>query len=244
MSGIKNNIAIVTGGTGYLGRKVVEKFSDKGFKVYVPVNSLKKFMEIFDSSLDEKSEFKLRRIFAFECNALDENSVNEFVEKVGGLEKGRIDVLVNTVGGFPAAKNVGDFELKDFTGMFDINFTSAFLFSKAVLKKMAPNGYGRIISVGSIASLDPLEGRLAYNVSKSALVVLMDTISKEYRKNNIRANTVIPSVIDTPSNREWGSEEDVKNWVKPEEIADVIFRMTGGSFDSVRESVIKILGNY
>lgn len=239
-----NKIAVVTGGTGYLGRKVVEKFSGEGYKVYVPVNSLKKFMEIFDSSLEENSEFKLRKIFAFDCDALNENSVNEFVEKVSGLEKGRIDVLVNTVGGFPGAKNVADFELKDFSNMFDINFTSAFLFSKAVLKKMIPNEYGRIVSIGSIASLDPLEGRLAYNVSKSALVVLMDTISKEYRKHNIRANTVIPSVIDTPSNREWGSDEDAKKWVKPEEIADVIFRMTGGSFDSVRESVIKVLGNY
>ncbi|MCE1165287.1 MAG: SDR family oxidoreductase [Bacteroidetes bacterium] len=239
-----NKIAVVTGGTGYLGRKVVEKFSDEGFKVYLPVNSLKKFMEVFDSSLDENAEFKLRKIFAFECNALDENSVNEFVEKVAGLEKGRVDVLVNTVGGFPEARNVADFELTEFSGWFDINFTSAFLFSKAVLKKMIPFNYGKIISIGSLASLDPLEGRLAYSVAKSAIVVLMDTISKEYKKHNIRANTVIPSVIDTPSNREWGSDEDAKKWVKPEDVARVIYSLADSGFNSVRESVIKVLGNY
>ena len=82
MSSVNVKTAIVTGGTGALGKYVVEKFCAEGYKVYIPVTSLKKFMQIFDSSLDENSEFTLRKIYAFECDALDEESVNEFVEKV------------------------------------------------------------------------------------------------------------------------------------------------------------------
>lgn len=244
MSSVNVKTAIVTGGTGALGKNVVEKFCAEGYKVYIPVTSLKKFMQVFDSSLDENSEFTLRKIYAFECDALDEASVNEFIEKVSGLEKGRIDVLVNTIGGIHPSVNTADIESIDFDKWFNLNFITALHFSKSVLKKMIPNGKGRIVSVGAMAGLEPVPGRLAYSVSKSALIVLMNTISKEYKQNGIRANTVIPSVIDTPANREWGSVEEIKNWVSPEEVAEVIFELAENRLKAVRESIIKVFGNY
>lgn len=97
----KDKIAIVTGGTGALGRYVVDKFAANGWKVYIPVQSLKNFMEVFDNSQDADSTFSLRKIYAFECNAMNEYEVVEFVRNTAALEKGKIDMLVNTVGGFP-----------------------------------------------------------------------------------------------------------------------------------------------
>jgi NAD(P)-dependent dehydrogenase (short-subunit alcohol dehydrogenase family) len=72
----------------------------------------------------------------------------------------------------------------------------------------------------------------------------MNTISSEFKDKNIRCNTIIPGTIDTPANREWGSEEDIKNWVKPEDIADIIFDLISDKYKSVRESLIKIYGSY
>ncbi len=244
MSSLNVKTAIVTGGTGALGKYVVEKFCAEGYKVYIPVTSINKFMRVFDSSLDENSEFKLRKIYAFECDALEEDSVKEFVEKVSGLENGRIDVLVNTIGGIHPPVNTADVERQEFDKWFNLNFTTALHFSKSVLKIMVPNGCGRIVSVGAIAGLEPAPGRLAYSVSKSALIILMNTISKEYKRFGIRANTVIPSVIDTQANREWASAEEIKNWVSPEEVARVIFELAENRFSAVRESVIKVFGNY
>jgi NAD(P)-dependent dehydrogenase (short-subunit alcohol dehydrogenase family) len=221
-----DKIIIITGGTGALGRYVVDKFAREGWKIYLPVTSLKKFMEVFDNSQDANSSFALRRIYAFECDAVNENSVNEFIKKVAALEKGKIDMLVNTVGGFHEYIDVSEFETNVFDLWFNLNFKSTFYFSKKVLKVMRENNYGRIVSISSLAGLNPMPGRLAYSVSKSAVIELMETINIENENTNIKCNAIIPTTIDTPSNREWGSEEEIIKWVKPEAIANMIYGLT------------------
>jgi len=241
---MSEKIAVITGGTGYLGREIVNIFSANGFKVYLPVRSLNKFMEITDNETDESKAFMLRKIFAFECDVLDEESVNIFLQKVLTLENNRIDVLVNTVGGFPGEILTGDMTEADFDNWFSLNFKSALLFSSGVLNSMRNNKSGRIISIGSIAGHETIKGRLGYSVAKSALLKLMDTISEEYKEYNIFATTVVPSVIDTPSNREWGTDDEIKKWVPPKEIAGIILHIVSDEFKSVRQPFYKIYGNY
>ncbi|MCI0472793.1 MAG: SDR family NAD(P)-dependent oxidoreductase, partial [Ignavibacteria bacterium] len=98
--------------------------------------------------------------------------------------------------------------------------------------------------IGSMAGLETVNGRLGYSVAKSALMKLMDIISSEYKNSNIFAATVVPSVIDTPSNREWGTDDEIRNWVSTKEIAGIILRFVSEEFGSVRQPVIKIYGNY
>jgi len=127
MKNENEKIAIVTGGTGALGRFVVNKFASENMKVYVPARNVSKFSEIFDSSVNDES-FSLRKIFSFECNASDENSINEFVEKVSALEKGKIDILVNTIGGIHSPVKVGDLNSPEFEKNWNLNFKSTFIF--------------------------------------------------------------------------------------------------------------------
>lgn len=221
-----DKIAIITGGTGTLGRHVADKFAAEGWKIYIPVTSLRKFAEMFDNSQDNNSDFALRKIYAFECDAINENSVKEFVQKISALEKGRIDMLVNTVGGFHEFIDVMKFETPEFDKWFDLNFKSTFYFSREVLKVMKENKYGRIVSIASLAARNPMPGRLSYSVSKSAILDLMETINLENKEADIKCNAIIPTTIDTPANREWGSDEEIKTWVKPEAIADMIFGVT------------------
>lgn len=63
----------------------------------------------------------------------------------------------------------------------------------------------------------------------------METINKEFSKENIKCYSIVPTVIDTPSNREWGSEADIKKWVKPEDMADVIYNL-----DDKQPTVVKM----
>ncbi len=79
---MNEKVAIITGGTGALGRHIVDKYAKEGWKVYIPVSSLKKFMTVFDNSQDDDSSFSLRKIYAFDCDVLNEESVIEFVQKV------------------------------------------------------------------------------------------------------------------------------------------------------------------
>lgn len=239
-----NTSVIVTGGTGGLGVKVVEKLAQEGFRVYIPSRSLADFNEIFDSSKNPVSEFVFRKIYSFECNAENENEVNEFIGKVSATEKGNISGLVNLVGGINQPLNIEDLKTSAIMKMFSLNFLSCFYFTRGILKIMKDNNYGRILSVGAIAALETTPGRFAYSMSKNAIINLMNTVSLEMKNFNIKCNTIIPSVIDTPANREWGSEDDIKKWVKPEEISDIIFELISGKLSPIRESLIKIYGRY
>jgi NAD(P)-dependent dehydrogenase (short-subunit alcohol dehydrogenase family) len=226
MSGMmEDKIVIVTGGTGGLGRHIVDKYAKAGWKVYLPVSSLKKFMTVFDNSQDDDSSFTLRKIYAFECDVLNEEYVIEFVQKIAALEKGKLDVLVNTVGGYRPPVNTNEISTKDFDELFNLNFKTTLWFSREVLKVMLNNKQGRIVSISSMAALESKAGLLNYTVSKSAVVNLMETINKEFDKDNIKCYAIAPTVIDTPANREWGTNEDIKKWVKPEDIADTIFNL-------------------
>lgn len=238
---MEEKIAIITGGTGAVGRHIVNKFAEEGYKVYIPVNSLKKFMEVFDNSQDIKAEFSLRKIFAFECNVLSEVDVKEFVEKLKALENGKIDILVNTVGGFHPAVRTEDLGTKEFMKWFDINFTTTFYFTKAVLSSMILNKLGRIISISSSASLKPMKERLAYTVSKTGINSFMEIVNEENSDKNIKAYSIIPGTIDTPDNRIWGTPEEIKKWLKPEKIADVIFKIVNDNPKYLNKTLIKLI---
>lgn len=242
---MKDKVAIVTGGTGALGRYIVKKFADEGLKVYVPARSTEEFNKVFDNSQDNESEyFKLRKIYCKTCDATNENSVKEFVENIAALEKGKIDILINTVGGISGTSNVTELSSDILDKMINLNFKSAFYFTRESAKVMLLNRYGRIISIGAIAGTETTPGRFAYAYSKAGVISLMDTMSKELKDQNIRCNTLIPGIIDTEANREWGSEEDIKNWIKPEEIADVIYEIISDKFNALRSSSIKLYGSY
>lgn len=222
---MNDKVAIITGGTGALGRYIVDKYAKEGWKVYIPVSSLKKFMTVFDNSQDDDSSFSLRKIYAFDCDVLNEESVIEFVQKVAALEKGKLDLLINTVGGYRPPVNTNEISTKDFDELFNLNFKTSLWFSREVLNVMLNNKSGRIVSIAAKPGLEPTAGILTYSVSKSAVINLMETIKLEHEKNGINCFSVVPTVIDTPSNREWGTEEDIKNWVKPEDMADVIYNL-------------------
>lgn len=242
---MKDKVAIVTGGTGALGRFIVNKFADEGIKVYVPVRNTDEFNKVFDTSQEKNSGyFKLRKIYCKTCDAADENSVVEFAGNVAALENGKLDYLINTVGGISASANVTDLSSETLDKMISLNFKSAFFFTREAVKVMLKNNYGRIVSIGAIAGTETTPGRFAYAFSKAGVISLMDTVSEEMKDHNIRCNTLIPGIIDTPANREWGSAGDIKSWVKPEEISEVIYEVISDKFSALRSSRIKLYSSF
>lgn len=242
---MSDRIAIVTGGTGSLGRYIVNKFSDEGIKVYVPCRSPEQFNKIFDSSQESDSEYyKIRKIFCIPCDAENENSVKEFILNVSAQEKGKIDYLINTVGGISPAAKIEDLSTQMLEEMLKLNFMSTFYFTREVIKEMKLKNFGRVISIGAIAALEPTPGRFAYSFTKAGIINLMDTINEEMKDYNIRCNTIIPGIIDTPANRQWGTPEEIMKWVKPEEISEIIYNLISEVFSSVRGSNIKVYGAY
>ena len=81
---------------------------------------------------------------------------------------------------------------------------------------------GAIVCVSSRAALDPFAGAAGYVVGKAAVLAFVDALAVEYRDDGIRANAILPSVIDTAANRAAMPDADHSRWVAPEQIARVV----------------------
>ncbi len=237
----RDKISIVTGGTGALGRVVVKKFVEAGMKVYLPVQSVENFKKVFDNSLEKEGGFSLRKIYALPCDASNEFEVRGFVDDVIKLA-GRVDYLVNTIGGFHPKRFVADTDTGLLEKQLKLNFFSTFYFSQACLKNMITNNYGRIVSIGSKQAIELTIGKFAYSFSKAGVVNLMQTIAEECKESNITASVIIPSIIDTPANRESIQNQDFSKWVAPEDIAETIMFLLSDSSRSQRGNVIRMYG--
>lgn len=124
-----------------------------------------------------------------------------------------------------------------------LNLTSTFLVCKYALKKMKENDYGRIVTVSSRAALEPAGQIAAYSASKAGVIALTRSIAEETRDSNITANTVLPSIIDTPANREAMGEKNAQNWVKPESLAEIICFLPSAKASDIRGAALPVYGD-
>ena len=212
-------------------------------KVYVPSQNIENFREIFDNSetANEGGEFKLRKIYSLQCDATDELNVKEFITDILKHE-GRIDFLINTVGGYHSKINIVDMDSELLDKMLELNLKSTFYFCKYVLKSMIENNFGRITAIGAMPAVEITSGKFAYSVSKSGVVNLIKTIAEEIKEYGITANAIIPSIIDTPANRKSMPNGNFNKWVKPEDIAETILFLMSDAAKSFRGNIIKMYG--
>ncbi|MCX7833494.1 MAG: SDR family NAD(P)-dependent oxidoreductase [Ignavibacteria bacterium] len=236
----KEKVIIITGGTGALGRVVVSYLSKvREYKLYLPVLDVKKASNIFHNQNDDVNS-ELRKIYIMECNGFNHHQVKKFISDVATLENGKIDALINIIGGIHKLCNVVDMSPEFFEENFRLNFLTTYYFSHFVLKYMAAQKYGIIVSIGAMAGLREEAGRFAYSLSKYSLIHLMNTISKEMKDFNIRCNTIVPYIIDTEANRQWAKGDEYKDWVSPLEIATLISDLIQDKYPKLKESVIKL----
>jgi len=232
---LKDRVAIITGGTGALGKAVVSAFLEEGAKVsctYIVDEELKGVSSIIENHKP--------RLALIRANVTKKKQVERVVQRT--LQRfGRIDVLVNIVGGFAYAK-VEDTDEKTWDHMMNINLKSTFLSSKAVLPHMIKQNYGKIISVSSRPALKGAAGVSAYSASKAGVLNLTEAIADEVKDYDINVNAILPSTIDTPANRKAMPKADFSKWVKPEEIARVIIFLASDDSKPISGAGIPVYG--
>ncbi|MGI8512071.1 MAG: SDR family NAD(P)-dependent oxidoreductase [Solirubrobacteraceae bacterium] len=200
--------AIVTGGTGGLGTAVVEVLLAAGWRVVVPWVNEREL-----ERLPGREGLELVQADLFEPD-----SVAEVLARAGA----DLRAAVNLVGGFAAGPRVHETPLEDFERQFRLNLRPTYLVCQAALPAMLAAGEGAIVCVGTRAALEPFSGAAGYAASKAAVLTFVKALAVEYRDDGIRANAVLPSVIDTPANRESMPDADWTKWVSPAAIAGVI----------------------
>ncbi len=209
-------VIIVTGGTGALGQSVVQQLLDRGAQV-ITTYTKKEELDVLAAKLSAEAE---ERLTPFHVDVTNQKAVHELVEHVVN-QFHRIDGLANLVGGYRSQPFV-KISWEDWQSQLNLNLHSAFLMSQAVLPTMINANYGRIVSVGSRGAIQAANDSAAYNVSKVGLMWLMESIGNEVKQHNITCNSVLPSIMDTPQNRQAAPDVDYTKWVRTDEVAQTI----------------------
>ena len=205
----RGDVALVTGASGALGSAVVEAFRDAGAAV-AAVDIRPPDDEDAQLELDESTTF-------YEADCTDEAEVEAAVEQVVD-DHGRLDHVLNVAGTWRGGDSLHETDADVFDFLMDVNLKSMFLVSRLTIPHLRETG-GAIVSVSSRSSLEGGEGDGIYRASKAGVRILTETIAAE-NLGVVRANAVMPSVLDTPMNREMMTPSE--DWVDPTEVADVV----------------------
>jgi NAD(P)-dependent dehydrogenase (short-subunit alcohol dehydrogenase family) len=204
-----DRVVIVTGACGALGSAVADRFADAGATVCA-VDLMAPDSE--DSLLSGSAYDSF-----YQADLTMEESVEPTIESIAE-DHDRIDALCNVAGTWRGGSPIDETDLESFDLLMNVNLKSAFLASKHAIPHLRETD-GAIVSVSARSSLEGGEGDGPYRISKAGIRLLTETIAEENR-GRVRANCVMPSVIDTPTNREMMDPKD--EWVDPTDIARVM----------------------
>ncbi|MGA9400107.1 SDR family oxidoreductase [Haladaptatus sp.] len=204
-----DDVVLVTGASGALGSAVCAAFADAGATVCAT--------DVVE--LDEDSPLDGERVDFYEADFTDESAVETVVSDVVDDHSG-LDALINIAGTWKGGSPIEETDVGTFDLLFDVNLKTMFLAAKHALPHLQESE-GAIVSVSARASLEGGEGDGPYRASKAGVRLLTETIAEE-NSGVVRANAVMPSVIDTPANREMMPDADHDEWVSPEDIASVM----------------------
>lgn len=222
---------IITGANGNLGKAAVKKFLDEGHTVIAIV-----------SQKDHTTSDNKQLVYL----AVDLSNENDTAAMVKDIiaQHGKIDAALMIAGGF-AAGAIADTSGENLRQQISLNFETAYYLTRPLVEHMKQNGYGRLVYIGSRPAITPAQGKnmVAYSLSKSLLFRLAEFINDENKGKNITASVVVPSTIDTPSNRKSMPDANPGNWVKPEQLADILAFICGEKGMPLRESVYKVYNN-
>jgi NAD(P)-dependent dehydrogenase (short-subunit alcohol dehydrogenase family) len=194
--------ALVTGGAGGLGRSVVAALVAEGWDVVVPIEA--------GSDLDAADN-----VTTVVADLTDPDDVARALRAAGDP----LRAVVNLVGGFAAGQPVQTTPIQDFERLFTLNLRPTYLVTQAAFPRLRRAG-GAIVCVGSATALDPFAGSAGYSASKAAVIAFTKAVAKE--ADNVRANVILPTMIDTPANREMLPAEQHARLVPPERIARTV----------------------
>lgn len=230
---MKGKQVLLTGGTGGLGMGVTAAILAQGADVTIPYYHEKE-VERLKGKLSAAEFDRIRFVAA---NLAQESVVEQLINDMG-----RVDVLIHLVGGFSMGKT-HEYSFEQWKKDFDLNLNTTFLACKHSLRKMLEHGYGRIVTVGSRGAVQPGRQLAAYCASKAGVVALTQAIADETKGTNITANVVLPSIIDTPTNREAMGSEQADKWVKPESLAQVICFLASEAAKDIRGAAVPVYGS-
>lgn len=233
MGEFTGKVVVITGAVGNLGQACAQAFAQAGAKRALVDRSSGRLAPLYPASAET--------LLIEDIDLAEAAHAAKAVESV--LARfGRVDVWVNTVGGFAGGKKVHEDGLDIWERMQRINLLTTLNACRAVVPSMLKQGGGRIVNVGARAALVGVAGLGAYGASKSAVIYLTQTLAAELKDQNINVNCVLPGTIDTPQNRRDMPQADFAKWVAPAAIAAAILFLASDGARAVTGAALPVYG--
>ena len=224
---LQDNVIIVTGASGALGRVVAETALARGARV-AGID--------YAAAKDQPTE---RRLELGGVDLTDAAQATRAIDQVTA-HFGRLDALINIAGGF-AFETVADGDPGTWQRMYALNVMTALNASRAAIPHLVSSGAGRIVNVGAMGALQAGSGMGPYAASKAGVHRLTEALATEL-KGKITVNAVLPSIIDTAANRASMPKADFTKWVTPKELADVILFLASDAASAVTGALLPVSG--
>ncbi|GGM18960.1 SDR family NAD(P)-dependent oxidoreductase [Micromonospora yangpuensis] len=257
---------LVTGGSGGLGRAVTVGFVEAGWRVVVPERADSTAdgrtgahrgtdgAAGADRGADGAAEGDRgadgsagadrgsRAWVRVTADLTDPAGAARAVEAAVADPAAPLRAVVNLVGGYASGGLVHETPIEDFDRMLTLNLRPTYLVTRAALPHLVAAGGGSVVCVSARAALAPFPGVAGYVTAKAAVLAFAAAVAVEYRSSGVRCNTVLPSVIDTPTNRAAMPGADHSRWVSPAEIAPVIRFLAGAESAPTSGASVPVYG--
>lgn len=242
--GLRNKVALVTGGSNGIGKALALKFAEEGALVGFT------YFEDKKSAIDLEEQIKKEngKAFSVQMNLSDPISIKGAIKAINN-NLGQISVLVNNALGRAETQSLSDEE--NFSLMVNNNLAGTYLVTKSIVPQMKDKGWGRIIFISSDLAQDGLPGSAAYTAAKAGLHGLNRTLSKELAINGIFSNVVLPglTVTDRALKRfdqgflnEFASTYPTKRLGTPEDVANAVVYLASEANSFINGEMLRVTG--
>jgi NAD(P)-dependent dehydrogenase (short-subunit alcohol dehydrogenase family) len=210
----ESSVVVVTGAAGHLGRAVARHFAARGARLLL--------VDLDRLRLVDAHGQAHERLGLVGADLRDPLQAQAAVQQAQ-RDWGRVDVLVNVAGGFHSGDAVHEADDAAWTRMHDLNLRTTLNMCRAAVPAMLAGGRGgAVVNVGAYAALRGGARMAAYAAAKAAVQRLTEAMAAELCDQGVRANCVLPTVLDTPDNRAAMPAADASRWVTPDALAEVI----------------------
>lgn len=227
-------VALIAGGTGGLGRAVSQAFLAAGATVVVTYRKQVEYDE-----LSRLAASGAARLVGHQSDVTEEAQARTLVERVVH-EHGRLDALVNTVGGYGGGQKLWEIDRSLLERMLTLNLYSGFALARAAIPVMLQQRHGSIVNVAAQAAYTHPAGAAAYAAAKAAALAMMGSLAGEVAGTGVRVNSIVPSIFDTEANRRDMPHADFSKWPKPEDIARVVVFLSSDAARSIHGAAVPV----
>lgn len=236
MSDLTNRVVMITGASGNLGSAAGRAFRAAGARLALIDRHEDILMQEFPELINDPD--------CFMSGNADLTSLEVANQVVSAAIDyfGRVDVLVNTVGGYRAGTPVHKTSVETWDFMLNLNARTVFITTQCLVPHMLRQGSGKIIHLAARPGLTGAANAAAYSASKAAVIRVVESASAEVKGQGININCILPGTLDTPQNREASPDADANHWVTPDSLANVILFLASDAARDIHGAAIPVYG--